>query len=99
MSGIKAQIEISAGVESLVYTVPEGFVGVYKIIVRNKSNLAATVELFYTKDTTSESKKTWHEMFERAFSVSGEILEGGQKIIIKTNKDAVVTAMGMEEAV
>lgn len=99
MSGIKAQTAVTAGTETTLYTVPDGYLGVYKITIRNTTDVEATVKIWYTATTTSEEKKEWEERFQRSFSVSGEVLDAGQNIIIETSRDAVATVKGIEEAV
>lgn len=99
-SGIQAQVSLAADTETTIYTVPTGYVGVYKITARNSSeNTKAVIHIWYTTTTTSDVKKEWEEEFERSFSVSGEVLDAGQKIIIKTSNASVVTVKGLEEAV
>jgi len=99
-SGVQAQISLVANTETTVYTVPVGYVGIYKITARNMSdNTKAIIHVWYTKTTTSDTKKEWEEEFEQSFSVSGEVLDSGQKIIVKTSNASVVTVKGIEEAV
>lgn len=99
-SGVQAQVNVPADTETIVYTVPTDYVGVYKITARNTSDAAkAIIQIWYTKTTTSDEKKEWVEQFERSFSVSGEVLDEGQKIIVATSKACVVTVKGIEEAV
>jgi hypothetical protein len=99
-SGVQAQVNVPADTKTTVYTVPTDYIGVYKITARNTSDEAkATIQVWYTKTTTSDEKKEWEEQFERSFSISGEVLDEGQKIIIETSEACIVTVKGIEEAV
>lgn len=99
-SGVQAQVSVPANTATTVYTVPTDYVGVYKITARNTSDEAkAIIQIWYTKTTASDEKKEWEEQFERSFSVCGEVLDEGQKIIVATSEACVVTVKGIEEAV
>ena len=98
-SGVQAQVSVTADTETTIYTVPAGYVGVYKITARNIVDTKATIQIWYTETTTSDEKKEWAEQFERSFSVSGEVLDAGQKIIVEASENCVVTVKGIEEAV
>ncbi len=98
-SGIQTQQAIAGNSQKTLYTVPPGTIGTYKIIVRNKTNNDAFVSVWYTKSGTSEKNLAWHEGMERSIVLAGEILDAGQKIIIKATHPCVVTLMGLEEEI